>query len=361
MPPNRCQFTSSSEHSTSGRVGSPAILDSASSEVFNSVTSVETADISPTLLRDLELMHYYTAFTCLTISDLAAFKQIWQEIVPREAQSHHFLMYGILALAALHIGHDRSQSKGIYTAVARRHYNAAIASFRAALKRVTPDNSNALFAFSAILIVLSLAFAQSHPPAETHNAVEELIQIFTLLQGVRVVLQSAMPWVAQGPLSPLLRRGVISPEDIPMPSPGIPPDFDEALIYLEGCNERMSENADDHEMYNVAIQALRGSLEKIEANPRDRAAALNWLVFLESSYVSSLMSKKPFALVILAHYCVILDGLREHWFVQDWGVRVIEVVHANLSEEWRSLVHWPMKQIGLRAEPPLANKAQKPD
>src|SRR2546423_3207086 len=154
------QLPSPPEHGVSSAAGSSTLLDSESSGKLIEPTNVETAAISPALLRDLELMHYYTAFTSLTISDMAAFKQIWQEIVPKEAQSHAFLMHGLLALGALHIGHDRPQEKDSYTAVALRHYNVALPLFRTALKQVTEDNCNALFAFSAILIVLSLAFAQ---------------------------------------------------------------------------------------------------------------------------------------------------------------------------------------------------------
>ena len=293
-------------------------------------------------------MHYYTAFTSLTISQLAAFKQLWQEVVPREAQSHPFLMRGILAFAALHIVHDRPQEKERYTTVALGHYNVALASFRTALKQVTAENCTALFAFSSILIILSLAFAQLHPPAQNRSAVEELIQIFILLQGVRVVLQSAMPWVSQGPLGPLLRRGVARQNEVPKYSHRLPQDFIEALDRLQEYNEQTSESVDSHEIYSVAIKALRECLSKIEANPGDNAAALSWLVFLESSYISSLKSKQPLALVILAHYGVLLHDLREHWFAQDWGVRLVEVVHLDLPEKWKPMVHWPMERVGLR-------------
>jgi hypothetical protein len=323
-------------------------------------TDVETPVISPALLRDLELMHHYTAYTSLTIADFAAFNHIWQNVIPAEALSHTFLMYGILALAALHIAHDRPQVKDLYTPVALQHYNVAIASFRSALKKVDADNCTALFGFSTILIVLSFAFAQSPSPAQNQSPVEELIQIFTLLQGVRVVLQSAMPWVSKGPLSPLLQRGAIRNSGMARNSIHIPQDFDEALIRLGGCDERTCETADSREMYNRAIQSLRVCVEKIEANPGDRAAAINWLVVLESSYVSSLKDNQPLALVILAHYGTVLNGLRDSWFVQGLGTRVIEVVYLSLPEKWRPLIHWPMEQAGLRGEPREEKKTTAP-
>ena len=355
----KSQLPSPPEHGVTSAIAPPAVLDAKSSRVFTEAIDVEITDISPVQLRHLELMHYYTAFTSLSISDMAAFKPIWQEAVPKEAQSHPFLMHGMLALAALHIAHDRPQAKDIYTAVALKHYNVALVSFRTSLKQVTEENCTALFGFSALLIILSLAFAQSHPSTQDMSAIEELIQTFTLLRGVRVVLQSAMQWVAQGPLGALLNRSVTLQYALPKHSVRLPPDFIEALDRLDGYNERRSETADRHKVYSVAINAIRVCLKKIEDNPCDNAAALNWLVFLESSYVSALKTNQPLALVILAHYGVVLHGLLEHWFVQDWGVRLIEVVYMNLGEEWKSLVHWPMEQVELRGQPEEADKSNK--
>jgi hypothetical protein len=348
--PQNLQSPAPSKHGDSSNVTLSAILDLESPGVLTEETDVEAPVISPALLRDLELMHHYTAYTSLTIADFATLNHIWQNVIPTEALSHTFLMYGILALAALHIAHDRPQVKDLYTPVALQYYNVAIASFRSALKKVNADNCTALFGFSTILIVLSFAFAQSPSPTQNQSPVDELIQIFTLLQGVRVVLQSATPWVSKGPLSPLLRRNAVQSSDTTRSSSHLPKDFDEALVRLGGYNERTYETADSHEMYKQTIQSLRDCVEKIEANPGDRAAAISWLFFLESSYVSSLKDNQPLALVILAHYGIVLNGLRDSWFVQELGTRVIEVVHLSLSEKWRPLVHWPMEQAGLRGE-----------
>ena len=357
--PQNLQSLAPSKRGDSSSVVLSGILDLESPRLAEE-TDVETPTISPALLRNLELMHHYTAYTSLTIADFATLNHIWQNVIPAEALSHTFLMYGILALAASHIAHDRPQVKDLYTPVALQYYNVAIASFRSALKKVDADNCTALFGFSTILIVLSFAFAQSPPPTQSQSPVEDLIQIFTLLQGVRVVLQSAMPWVSKGPLSPLLQRDAVQNSDAATNSIHIPQDFDEALTRLREYNECTFETADSHEMHSQAIQSLRVCVEKVKANPGNRAAAINWLVFLESSYVSSLKDNQPLALVILAHYGIVLHGLRDSWFVQGLGTRVIEVVHLSLSEKWRPLVHWPMEQVGLRGEPREEKKTTAP-
>ena len=169
--------------------------------MLDEVTNAETPD-------NLELMHYYAASTYLTISVSVPFQHIWQRGVPKEVLSHSFLMHGILALAALHIAYNRPEEENRYTLAAQRHYNTAISSFRIVLEQVTAENCTRLFAFSTILLVLTLAFAKTHSHTENQNPIEDLMQIFTVLQGARVVLRSVIQWIALGPLEPLIRRGL---------------------------------------------------------------------------------------------------------------------------------------------------------
>ncbi|KAI4169915.1 MAG: hypothetical protein LQ346_008919 [Caloplaca aetnensis] len=298
----------------------------------------------------LELMHYYTSSTYLTISDSIEFQHIWQDIVPKEALSHTFLMHGILALAALHIAYDRPDEEDRYVLAALKHYDISIGSFRTMLQQVTADNCSALFAFSTILLVITLAFAQTHSHAEHGNPVVDLIQVFTLLQGTQAVLRSALQWIALGPLGPLVRRGLSGSKQVAPPKSDDTLTFERTLDQLQAHNERIAENVESRELYDRTIQRLRGCVKRIATYPGDRAAVMGWLVFLESSYVSALERGEPMALVIFAHYGVILHTLRQDWFVRDLGAQVVEMVHLQADDVWMPMLYWPMQQVGLRAE-----------
>lgn len=301
---------------------------------------------------NLELMHHYTASTYLTISDSVEFQHIWQKVVPKEALAHDFLMHGILALAALHLAHERRGEKGRYNSAALRHYNLAIPSFRAVLEQVTPENCHALFSLSTILIVMTLAFAQTHSQPEEQDPVADILQIFTLLQGTQAVIQSAMRSIALGPMGPLVRRGLVARNHAPSMSIWNDPTqpFEQALDRLDACAVRTVENVGSREMYSLAVEKLRASFGRVRCYPGDRAAAVAWLLFMESSYVSAVRNSEPMALVIFAHYGVILHTLRGNWFVQDLASRLIDVIHSHLEDDWRPLVHWPMQKVGLMGE-----------
>jgi hypothetical protein len=279
----------------------------------------------------LELMHHYTASTYLTILDLVDFQSIWQHTVPKEAPAHDFLMHGILALAALHIAHGRPDQKDRYVSSALRHNSTAIVSFRRALQQVTEENCHALFGFSTILLVLTLAFAQTHSRTRTEDSdlIEDLMQVFTLLQGTRSVLESAMNWIAMGPLGPLVRRGLAArngKQNTTSTCSDPAHATEQALDRLEGYNQHTVESLGSREVCSLAIKKLRGCGARARALPGDRAAVVGWLVLLESGYIASVKRRESMALAVLGHYGVLLDTLKEKWFVMDLGLRIVEVV-----------------------------------
>ena len=297
----------------------------------------------------LELMHHYTASTYLTISDSVEFQSIWQHIIPNEALTHDFLMHGILAMAALHIAHDRPDQKDRYISSALRHNNTAIVSFRSALEQVTEENCHALFAFSTVLLVVTLAFAQTG--TTERDPVQDLIQVFTLLQGTRSVLESAMKWIETGPLEPLVRRGLASRNRVQRATPAqtdpIHP-TEQALHCLEACCQRSSKSPSSREVYSLAVEKLKRCAARARQNQGDRAAVVGWLVLVTSEYIAAVKSKDPMALVILGHYGVLLHTLKEEWWVMDLGGRIVEAVCEQLSSEWRPLMDWASQQVGAR-------------
>ena len=67
---------------------------------------------------------------------------------------------------------------------------------------------------------------------------------------------------------------------------------------------------------------------------------------MESAYLSSLEGGDPMALVLLAHYAVILHIPRQDRFAQEKCACVVETVRC----EWMLTVHRPMQQVGLRTD-----------
>lgn len=288
-------------------------------------------------LRDLELMLQWCTSTYGAMSRDESTKEIWQEIVPREAVSQPFLMHGILALSALHIARLSSDTRrSTYMGIAVGHQNKALALFRPVLGSIDASNCNATFALSSIVIVFAFGFPQPSGPMDTLAAVDDLYQVFLLSRGMQQVLNASINWVSDGVLSPL-----VTLDDY---NPGLPHDAKLAIQQLFELNDSLS-NSDPHhetEVYRATIHQLGDVLDRLYGNPKKPNIAVMWAIKIPSRYLDLLREHKPMALVILAHYSVVLHHLRKHWWFEGWSVRVLGAIWSNMNSEWRSSINWAM-------------------
>ena len=79
----------------------------------------------------------------------------------------------------------------------------------------------------------------------------------------------------------------------------------------------------------------------------DKLLMLAWMVMVPVRFINALRERKPLALAIVAHYGVALHVVRDNWFVNDLGKRVVGAVSAALGEEWNDVMAWTKEEVGL--------------
>ena len=294
-------------------------------------------------MYDLELMYHYTTQTYQTLANVADHKELWRTEIPKEAFAHPFLMHGLLALAALHIADSSPEEarRRKYTELATMHQNMALAEFRPQLSNITPSNCHAVFAFSSLIAALAFAFSRSTASPRTGEPVAEVLQDFFLFRGVEGVLAAHWDTIQSGKLGTLVLR----PRD-PVYFQPLSRDIINALDYLHDCNGKdvthISE--DEKDAYNHAIRELRISFQR---SPASLENVFRWPIVLPESYLVHLKNRKPMAMVILAHYCVILEGLDSYWWSAGWAGHLFEAIYRSLDDNWRPMLQWPMQMIGV--------------
>lgn len=55
----------------------------------------------------------------------------------------------------------------------------------------------------------------------------------------------------------------------------------------------------------------------------------------------------PAALILLAHYCILLARLDSHWYMSGYSKNLFSRIYNQLDQEWRQLLYWPLEEIGL--------------
>ncbi|KAJ5496285.1 hypothetical protein N7463_008272 [Penicillium fimorum] len=295
-------------------------------------------------LQDLELMIQWCNVTFHTLSRNERTDPIWRNIVPEEALSHPFLMHGILALSALHLARTGPEPtrRASYLNRAVGHQNQALALFRELLGGVKESNAKAMFAFAGIVVIYTFAFPHTPDVQDPWSCVDDLYQVLVLTRGVQQVIHSPQDFTGfllDSPFGPILQV-----EEVQVP---IPEDAAAMLKQLREANEACRSRDANHELqvYEAAIANLEEMLNWCYSGIRANTIAGRWAIRLKPRFMELLRERDPMALVMLAHYGVLLHYLKHHWCFDEWCVRVSKAVWAILDDEWRPLIQWAMKEI----------------
>lgn len=252
-------------------------------------------------------------------------------------------MHSLLAIAALH----RNSLPGIgglphsHVSVLR-HYDHALATSKLAMSDVNAGNCTSLFAFSALIAMSSLALPLHSPGHPFDNPVAELVQIFTLVRGsMHIIKKVESDGLKVGTLAALIPDGFLDHKS------ELPSDTRTALALLQRHVDACS-NSDSaaKAAYKHTIELLEPCFRNTLPDPESRFAVMSWLAIVPDAYLSLLHARTPIALVCLAYFAVLLHGLRELWWIGEWGRRLVGGIEREGLEENQGLLEWPKKKIG---------------
>ncbi|KAE8356660.1 hypothetical protein BDV28DRAFT_83171 [Aspergillus coremiiformis] len=311
---------------------------------------VET--ISPTAspkdlnIQELELMVQWCTATYRSISRNKNVECIWHAIIPREGMRHPFLMHGILALSALHLAFTSSGTmKEHYLMTALSHRSQARVDLAKVKANLTDSNTNAVFALSNILIVFAFALPLTMDPHDNQTPLDELCEVFRLIKASGDTIPTIIDRVSQGEMKQLVEY-----EDPPLQMPNT---SRLAIMALSSMNAAFTTQDPDHEneLYSTAIKHLGDSLDKLSQGGEIMVVAFQWIFCIPPRFIDLLEERQPFALIILAHYAVILYSLRGHWWMGEWGSRLISQVGQHIGAESKQSISWVLDATGCYIPP----------
>ncbi|OBR06943.1 Fungal Zn binuclear cluster domain-containing protein [Colletotrichum higginsianum IMI 349063] len=326
------------------------------------LTDLNKTETASGWISDLELMHHYTSVSYRTFSHSSEAQKALQYDVPREALSYPFLLHQLLAFSAYHLAYLQPDCRHAYLMQAAQHQNDAINGMRGTLLgTISPINCHALFA-SSIFLTLS-AFA-TYPSYEKYNPtfspVESMLDIFTLSDGMSAILRSSDDDIRKGPLREIFVRspGDTTPTNV---EPSLQPLFDRLPRLSARLSDMLGATAGTggrEGKYTItsSIIALSESVAKVStinimSAPAEFRAVFMWPVLLSTDYMDMLRLRQPAALVVLAHYCVIIHLAEPFcWFLTGWTRALLSVISEQLTgTPWEELVMWPIEIVGLGA------------
>lgn len=298
-------------------------------------------------------------------------------------------MHAILATAARHLAYLRPRQSDPYIAAADKHHHLGLTGFREALAEITQKNCHACAAYTLTLNVY--AWASFHAtgsfflPDLDNDSSSNQVELITILRGGNAVMSAAHHWVLVGPLSavyvpwlnwekdPKISRlpsvqSLLSRADDP---PILPHEDDARLERLAALwavpSSDLPSPPNSHgglksgpalltpEMRQVLFEALailrRVFLITIADNGIEaQAATLSWSIIVSDAYIAAVRQRSPAALVLLAHYCILLKRSEELWWIEGKAEELLRKIKRILEasgEGWMQWIEWPMREVGV--------------
>lgn len=161
-----------------------------------------------------------------------------------------------------------------------------------------------------------------------------------LFKGVRAIIE-ANEWLLRGSdLAPMFEVAIRQIMTTPSNN-----------SHLQDLRDHIASTASQNPHMDTYLQTMT---ELQKAFPMEGASsgaaasqlAFTWLYRVEDEFVECLQRREPIALVILGHFCVLLQLLGNIWWIDGWVHHLMTEVMGSLSGEHRMWMRWPIEEIG---------------
>ncbi|KAH8596967.1 hypothetical protein B0O99DRAFT_619063 [Bisporella sp. PMI_857] len=247
-----------------------------------------------------------------------------------------YVMHQLLAIAALHLGHQDILKSEIYWRMAMDLRNEGLALFTS----INEQDAVSQFMFSSLVSVHILA---EELVVRKGNDLDTFIDSFannvSICQGARIVGQRSWDKIHDSELKSWFLQ--------------IQEDQSYDKLYLSRSQESFTAMLQSSTLDQVAMQACEAASQTLDFvrrrlhSPRSWGphAPMAWVVLVCEDYVQLLKSRTPEAMVLLAHFAELLYQCRDFWIFGDAGARLIQAIANELGPAWASWLEIPSEAL----------------
>lgn len=167
--------------------------------------------------------------------------------------------------------------------------------------------------------------------------------MFRQMRESNSVLVGLIDFAQEGEMAPLVTQHDV---DLRMPNT-----FGVTMLALKGLNVRREQlelgSQQTGMVYSESIDQLGSCLDYVTRSSDPGIDGLSWILRFPSEYMDLLQDREPLALIILAHYCVVMYHLREQWWMGDLGVRILREVCGLLGRDRLAMINWAIDATGI--------------
>ncbi|KAK0201804.1 hypothetical protein DFS33DRAFT_1350145 [Desarmillaria ectypa] len=300
-------------------------------------------------LLTLELIHHYATATSYSLSFDPVSTSLWRTLIPKFAfdPKNQCLLHALLAMTALH-AYYTNPTAGQYAVAASTYYWQAKTELQRAEMEGKMDVDAVFIAFSLIgLYEFATSSIVSSYSSEWHITVRTILPKVT----------KNWPQLRDGVLRPMLDTMAPTIISTPLGEP-----FPSSLSTLLST---VHSSPDVEELHDISVyDAYKDSIRILEISwkasfQKDYSmyASCMWWSTVPNTFIHLLAERKPRALIILAHYCVMMKRVAEDgpwWARKQWGNEAARMISA-LDARWTPCLGWISSQLGQPCEGQLVD------
>lgn len=243
----------------------------------------------------------------------------------------------------LSLTHPDVSRRPIYHDEASRLQAEGLMSFNETIKEITDENVIAAFLYSALLGLQAFSSVFATEAEDLDTFLDRLVHSMRLLHGVNAILAGKWEMVRKSEIGPLLDVEDRSNSSVDEVVYGFQTLRDDILISscidktrAQICSEAVEKLA---WVYNSRLGSVSSDGD---ANPR---MVTTWPIIVSAEFTDLLVERSPEALVVLAHFAVLLHRCRKLWVVRNAGRILLDALEVYLPEEWSCWLVWPRTMI----------------
>lgn len=289
-------------------------------------------------INDLKLLHFYFVNTSTSMT-LENSPYMWQNVVVELGFRHHFLLHGILAIAATHKASIYPSERDDLLVQSAAHIEIGLDTFRKCLESPLPATCVPVFLMAGLLSVQSLGTAQIHPPMDP---IGDLCMWMRMVRGTKSTIQQNWEIIQSSEIAMMLQGHQRHPDNTTQV-----PEIDELRSLVEQSATR--DNA-ERDIYLDCVDQLRAvfvSSRRLDSlGKQSSAMSSSWVATIHEGYRELLDRREPLALVIIAYFAPMFRTSTKIWWYRNWDSWILNAVQSELPAEYQPWLEWPRMQVG---------------
>jgi len=302
--------------------------------------------VTPANLSQLELLHYFV------FGSLELPIHIWEahELSPsamvQEALDCGYLMNEILGFSARYLATTRPEKRSHYLHQAKGYQTHALSLFNNQQVYSMPEDRLRLVLFSWLLANHLLCDVAGPDHDENEGAIARFLHYLKLYRGVRTATSAAWESLLTTEYHDILKLGAELADAF---SSGPQTSSLDLLI-----TESLGMTDAQKKATSQALGRIQWTFDAYEqdghetALPRCFMMSFSWPLLINGEFVELLESRRPEAMLVLAHFAVLLHWCGKYWVFKRLGSCLLDSIMKAIGQGWERWLQWPQEMIGRK-------------